>query len=71
MKKERLFHQALILFALVALCAGLTAQATGQDWLAGWAWAIGTVPVILVLALSMVRDLLGAGWAWTRLLSCR
>lgn len=58
MIKERLFRRALILLALIALAVGLAAQAMGQASIANWVWTIGTVPVILALGLTMVRDLM-------------
>ncbi len=57
MKSERFLRRALILFALIALCAGLAAQVQGQPSLAEWAWIAGTAPVILVLGISITRDL--------------
>ncbi len=58
MKNERLFRRALILFALLALAAGLAAEALGQAWFSHWAWMAGTVPVIAVLGISIARDLI-------------
>ena len=58
MIKERLFRRALILLALIALAVGLAAQAMGQASIANWVWTIGTIPVILALGLTMVRDLM-------------
>ena len=57
MINERLLRRALIVLALIALGAGLAASAIGQASIASWAWITGTVPVILVLGISMVRDL--------------
>ena len=58
MKSERFLRRALILFALIALCAGLAAQLQGQPSLAEWAWIAGTAPVILALGISITRDLM-------------
>jgi heavy metal translocating P-type ATPase len=58
MINERFLRRALILFALVALGAGLTAASLGRAELANWLWVIGTVPVIVTLFVSMVRDVL-------------
>ena len=60
---ERLLRRSLILFALGALAFGLGASLLGRASIANWAWVIGTVPVILVLGMSMVRDLAPAAWA--------
>ncbi len=57
MTSERLLRRALIALALTALGAGLAASAMGQAAAARVAWTMGTVPVILVLGLSIVRDL--------------
>ena len=57
MINERLLRRALIVLALIALGAGLAASAIGQASIASRAWITGTVPVILVLGASMVRDL--------------
>jgi hypothetical protein len=58
MINERFLRRALILFALIALGAGLAASVLGQGAIANWIWVIGTVPVIVALCVSMVRDLL-------------
>jgi heavy metal translocating P-type ATPase len=58
MINQKFVRRALIVLALVALCAGLAAFASGRRDLAGCLWAAGAVPVVLSLALSMVRDLL-------------
>ncbi len=58
MKNERYIRRALILLSLAALAAGLAAVALDQPALAKWAWIAGTVPVILALGFSIVRDLM-------------
>jgi heavy metal translocating P-type ATPase len=55
---RRLFQRALIAVALGALVVGLIAWAIGRGDVARWAWGAGTVPVVLTLLVSMVRDLL-------------
>src|SRR3974390_339030 len=57
MINERLWPRGLIVLALLALAAGLAAQAMGLASPANWAWIAGTVPVIFVLGLSIIRDL--------------
>ena len=58
MINERFLRRALILFALIALGAGLVASVLGQAAIANWVWVIGTVPVIVALCVAMVRDFL-------------
>ncbi len=58
MINERLLRRALILFALAALGAGMAAASLSRAQLANEIWVIGTVPVIVTLCVSMVRDLL-------------
>ncbi|HEY4921697.1 MAG TPA: heavy metal translocating P-type ATPase [Xanthobacteraceae bacterium] len=55
---RRLFQRALIAIALGGLVLGLVAWSRGCGDLAQWAWAAGTVPVVLALLVSMTRDLL-------------
>jgi cation transport ATPase len=53
---ERLFRRALIVIALVGLVLGLVAWFVGRsDW-SSWCWAGGTIPVVVGLVASMVRD---------------
>ena len=53
---ERLFRRALVVVALAGLLLGLVAWFVGRrDW-ANWCWAAGTIPVIVGLFASMVRD---------------
>ena len=55
---ERLFRRVLIVIALGGLILGLLAWAMGRGELANWIWAAGTVPVVIGLLVSMIRDLL-------------
>ena len=53
---DRNVRKALIAIALTGLVLGIVAWFTGRDVLAGRIWAAGTVPVVVGLAVSMVRD---------------
>ena len=53
---DRNVRKALIVIALTGLVLGIVAWFTGRDVLAGRIWAAGTVPVVVGLAVSMVRD---------------
>lgn len=53
---ERTVKRSLILIALTALAGGLAAWALGYPQAARWIWGAGTVPVILGLAVAMIRD---------------
>jgi heavy metal translocating P-type ATPase len=55
---ERFLRRALIAVALVGLIFGLVARIEGRNDLADWCWVAGTVPVIIALLISIVRDLL-------------
>jgi heavy metal translocating P-type ATPase len=55
---DRILRRALIVIALAGLSLGILAWAAGRDTLAGWIWAAGTFPVVIGLAVSMVRDLM-------------
>jgi cation transport ATPase len=55
---ERIARQALIAIALAGLVLGALAWANGSTDLANWCWATGTVPVIIALFFSMLRDFL-------------
>ena len=55
---ERIFRRGLIAFALIALAAGLGLWGMGRADLASWVWALGTVPVVAGLLVSMIRDFL-------------
>ena len=54
----RLARYGLILIALAGLAIGLAAWLAGRSALASWAWALGTTPVIVSLAITIVRDLM-------------
>jgi hypothetical protein len=55
---ERLPRRALIVIVLAGLVLGLVAWFIGRsDW-ASWCWATGTIPVVVGLVASMVRDFL-------------
>ena len=56
MINERLLRRALIVLALAALAFGLVASFSGHRSSANWIWAIGTLPVIVVLGVSIIRD---------------
>src|SRR6476620_11250309 len=58
MMTERTARRALIATALTALALGLVASLAGSAELARWIWAAGTLPVIVGLLVSMLRDLL-------------
>ena len=49
-------RKALIAIALMGLTLGTMAWFAGRDVLASRIWAAGTVPVVIGLAVSMVRD---------------
>jgi heavy metal translocating P-type ATPase len=53
---ERITRRALIAIALAGLIFGVLAWANGNNNLANWCWATGTVPVLIVLFFSMLRD---------------
>ena len=55
---ERVFRRALIAIALTGLVFGLAAWASGRIDVANRYWAAGTVPVVVGLLVSMIRDLL-------------
>jgi cation transport ATPase len=55
---ERIARRALIAIALAGLVFGALAWANGNSDLANWCWAAGTVPVVIVLLFSMLRDFL-------------
>ena len=55
---ERTFRRALIAIALAALLGGLGASFADYHDSARWIWAAGTIPVVIVLAISIVRDIL-------------
>ena len=53
---DRNLRKALLVIALTGLVLGTIAWFAGRDVLAGRIWAAGTVPVVIGLAVSMVRD---------------
>jgi heavy metal translocating P-type ATPase len=53
---ERITRRALIAIALAGLVFGVLAWANGNNDLANWCWATGTVPVVIVLFFSMLRN---------------
>ena len=55
---ERLFRRSLLLSASGGLLLGLFAWVLGRNDLASWCWAGGTVPVVIGLLISMIRDFL-------------
>jgi len=55
---ERVFRRALIAIALTGLITGAGAWANGRSDLASWCWAAGTLPVVIGLLISMIRDFL-------------
>ena len=56
---ERLFRRTLVSIAVAGLLLGLLAWGLGRTDLANWCWAGGTVPVVIGLLVSMIRDFLG------------
>jgi heavy metal translocating P-type ATPase len=58
MINERLARRSLILIALLGLVLGGAAVLAGQRATAGWIWTAATVPVVIALAVSIVRDLM-------------
>ena len=54
----RFLRRALVTLAVAGLALGLVAWGLGRSDLANWCWAGGTVPVVLGLLVSMVRDFL-------------
>src|SRR5262245_31548354 len=55
---ERLVRRALIAVALSGLVLGLVAWAAGHTVLGNGIWAAATVPVVIGLLISIVRDLM-------------
>ena len=58
MLSERVFRRALVLIAVAALLLGLLAWALGRSDVANWCWAGGTIPVVIGLLVSIIRDFL-------------
>ncbi|HEX2842081.1 heavy metal translocating P-type ATPase [Hyphomicrobium sp.] len=55
---DRIMRRVLSGAALGALIFGTFAWLVGRDSIASWIWAAGTIPVVVALAVSIVRDLL-------------
>jgi heavy metal translocating P-type ATPase len=55
---ERFFRGALVAVALAGLLFGFAAWTAGATDLAHWCWVGGTVPVVIALLVSIVRDVL-------------
>ena len=55
---ERALRWTLVSIAVAGLTGGLAAHAVGRSGLADLAWTLGTAPVIVGLAISIVRDFL-------------
>src|SRR5487761_1168273 len=55
---ERLLRRALIAVAVAGLVLGALVWVAGRHDLAKWCWAAGTIPVVVGLLVSMIRDLL-------------
>ena len=53
---DRIVRRALIVIALASLCMGMLAWFFGWENHAGAIWAAGTAPVVMGLAISIVRD---------------
>src|SRR6476469_1569364 len=58
MSFERVMRWALVSIAITGLAAGLAAALAGRTALADLCWTLATLPVIVGLAVSIVRDLL-------------
>ena len=55
---NRLLRRALAAIALTGLLLGLAAWGVGRNDWANWCWAAGTIPVVVGLLGSMIRDFL-------------
>ena len=55
---ERWLRRALVLIAVGGLLLGLLAWTLGRSDFANWCWVGGTIPVVLGLLVSMIRDFL-------------
>jgi heavy metal translocating P-type ATPase len=53
---ERFARRALAVAALLGLMLGGTAFLAGYPAMAGWMWTAATIPVVIALAVSIVRD---------------
>lgn len=54
---ERIFKRLLLAMPIIGLGVGLAAKLTASPDLAQLAWGLGTTPVLLTLAITIVRDL--------------
>jgi P-type E1-E2 ATPase len=57
MINARMARRALILIALIGLTGGIAVKFVAWPELAQWLWAAGAIPVVVSLAISIVRDL--------------
>ena len=55
---QRLFRRSLIVVAAAGLVAGIGLFIAGLSSPAHWVWALATLPVVMVLAVSMSRELI-------------
>jgi len=55
---QRFLRWLLVTIALLGLAAGIVAHAAGDPGVARLCWTLATVPVIVGLAVSIVRDFL-------------
>ncbi|MGZ5876478.1 MAG: heavy metal translocating P-type ATPase [Bradyrhizobium sp.] len=58
MSFERVLRWALVTIAVAGLAAGILAHAAGRPDIADWCWWLATAPVVVGLAVSIVRDFL-------------
>lgn len=58
MINERVARRSLILITLLGLVLGAAAVLIGRHEVAHWIWMAATVPVVIALAISIVRDLM-------------
>ncbi len=58
MTTDRIIRQSLLGIALTGVALGLASFLAGKPTLAFAMWVVGTVPVVVALLVSMVRDLL-------------
>ena len=58
MINERFARRSLILIALLGLVLGGAAILAGYPATAEWIWTAATIPVVIALAVSIVRDLM-------------
>jgi cation transport ATPase len=55
---QRLLRRSPIVIALAGLLLGLGLAAIGMSAAAHWAWTAATLPVVIALAVSMIRELM-------------